>query len=317
MSALPLIIKGSLPGAVGPGSTFTRFILPLAYRRQPYSGPATAVAYRVAPPDHEDERRDYLTPETADTLFERACWFELDAPAEMHEHAFAVPGGPQNEIDACRGRGDTPVLVELEDDLGLDALVVVDHHGQRAGEDQRTALEQVFALLALPRERWTRWHSLVAANDRAYIPGLLAAGATAQEVARVRAADRAAQGITRDEEDDAERALERAERLCSGRLTVVNARHARLATVEDRLHAALGGPGFENLLLIAPAEVNFSGDGRVALALDRRFPGGWYGGALPAQGFWGHAGRPEGLVEAVVAEVGTAGQAARVGQCAE
>jgi hypothetical protein len=242
---------------------------------------------------------------------------EQAAPGRFHDKQLswgARASAYRDEIDACLRRGDTPVLVELEDDLGLDALFVVDHHGQRAGQDQRTALEQVFALLALPPERWTRWHSLVAANDRAYIPGLLAAGATPAEIARVRAADRAAQGITREEEADAEIALKQAERLCDGRLTVVTAGHARLAAVEDRLHAALGGPGFENLLLIAPGEVNFSGDGRVVLALDRRVPGGWYGGALPARGFWGYAGRPEGLVEAVVAEVGTAGQPAGVAQ---
>lgn len=242
---------------------------------------------------------------------------EEAAPGRFHDKALswgARASAYRDEIDACRSRGDTPVLVELEDDLGLDALVVVDHHGQRAGEDAKTSLEQVFDLLALPPERWTRWHTLVAANDRAYIPGLVAAGATREEIVRVRAADRAAQGITPDEEAEAERALEQAVSLCGGQLTVVNARHARLAAVEDRLHAALGGPGFDNLLLIAPDEVNFSGDGRVVLALESRFPGGWYGGALPGQGFWGHAGRPEGLVEAVVVAVDAGGQGAGVGR---
>jgi hypothetical protein len=242
---------------------------------------------------------------------------EQAAPGRFHDKDLswgARASAYRDEIDACLRRGDTPVLVELEDDLGLDAQVIVDHHGRRAGQDAKTSLEQVFDLLELPPEQWTRWHSLVAANDRAYIPGLLAAGATPAEVARVRAADRAAQGITREEDAEAEIALRQAERLCDGRLTVVTAGHARLAAVEDRLHAALGGPGFENLLLIAPGEVNFSGDGRVVLALDRRFPGGWYGGALPAQGFWGHAGRPEGLVEAVVAAVDVGGQGAGVGR---
>lgn len=183
------------------------------------------------------------------------------------------------------------MLIELENDLGLgQALVVVDHHGERAGEDAQTSLEQVFSLLELAKERWTRWHELVAANDRAYVEGLVEVGATRDEIARVRAADRAAQGIGPEEEAEAERAVSGAERRCDGRLTVVRAQHARLAAVEDRLRPELGGPGVENLLVLAPGEVDFSGDGRVVLALARRFPAGWYGGALPQRGFWGHAG---------------------------
>jgi hypothetical protein len=235
---------------------------------------------------------------------------EAEAAGRFHDKALrwgARASAYRDEIEACLRRGETPVLVELDDDLGLDALVVVDHHGERAGEDEATSLEQVFALLELPRERWTRWHELVAANDRAYVPGLVAAGATREEIARVRAADRAAQGITPEDEAEAERAIARASRLCDGRLTVVRAAHARLAAVEDRLRPELGGPGALNLLLIAPDEVDFAGDGRVVTALARRFPGGWYGGALPARGFWGHAGELPGVVNFVAEEVGAVG----------
>lgn len=245
---------------------------------------------------------------------------EAEAPGRVHDEGLgwgARASAYRDEIAACRARGDTPVLVELDNDLGLEALVVVDHHGERAGEDAQTSLEQVFALLRLPRERWTRWHELVAANDRAYIPGLVAAGATRDEIARVRAADRAAQGITPQEEAEAERALAHATRLCNGRLTVVRAPHARLAAVEDRLRPELGGPGVENLLLIAPSEVNFSGGGRVVAALDRRFPGGWYGGALPSQGFWGHAGGLPPIVDFVAGELGATGGTAGSGPAHE
>lgn len=214
------------------------------------------------------------------------------------------------EIDACLARGETPVLIELENDLGREAVLIVDHHGERAGDDRQTSLEQIFALLRLPAERWTRWHQLVAANDRGYIPGLLAASATRDEIERVRAADRAAQGITPDEEIEAVRALAVAETRAAGRLVVVRAAHARLAAVEDRLHEALGGPGVSNLLLIAPGEVDFAGDGRVVRALDRRYPGGWYGGALPERGFWGHAGEPAGVEDFVAEQVASALQEA-------
>ncbi len=231
---------------------------------------------------------------------------ETEAPGRFHDKGLgwgARASAYRDEIEACRALGRLPVLVELENDLGGDALLVIDHHGERASAQTRTALEQVFDLLALPRARWTRWHALVAANDRGYIAGLVAAGATRDEIARVRAADRAAQGITAEQEADAERAVAMASRLVEGRLTVVHAVHPRLAAVEDRLCPQLGGPGVENLLLLTPHEVNFSGDGRLVTALDQRFPGGWYGGALPAQGYWGRSGEAPRIIDFLTAEI--------------
>jgi hypothetical protein len=193
-------------------------------------------------------------------------------------------------IEEAVRQGETPVLVELEDDLDVapDRLLVVDHHGARAGDTEPTALHQVFDLLALPAERWTRWLELVAANDRGHVEGLLEAGATPEEIRQVRAADRAAQGITPAEEAAAERAIEVRQELCDRRLTVVHLPHGRTAPVTDRLHEALGGPGYENLLIASPGEVNFFGSGELVNALDARWPGGWKGGALPQRGFWGH-----------------------------
>src|SRR5947209_1249501 len=79
----------------------------------------------------------------------------------------------RDEIARALEAGQTPVLVELEDDVGLDParVVVVDHHGTKAGHDRPTSLEQVFALLGRPRDEWSRWFALVAANDRAHIRG--------------------------------------------------------------------------------------------------------------------------------------------------
>jgi hypothetical protein len=50
----------------------------------------------------------------------------------------------------------------------------------------------------------------------------------------------------------------------------------------------LGGIGFENLLIDSPDQLNFFGKGNLIYALNEGFPGGWYGGALPERGFWGH-----------------------------
>lgn len=230
---------------------------------------------------------------------------EKHAPGEFYDKELswgAKASSYRKEIEAALAAGQTPVLVELDDDIRLapdKVAVVVDHHGTRAGEDRLTALEQVFGLLALPKSEWTRWHELVAANDRGYIPGLLAIGASSLEVENVRAADRSAQGTTADQEAEAAMAAKTVERRLGGRLLVGRMSHSKMAALEDRLHAVLGGPGVDNLLVVGGGEVNFSGEGKIVGELNRRFPGGWFGGNLPLRGFWGFPGVPENIVEAV------------------
>ena len=194
------------------------------------------------------------------------------------------------EIEATLAQGQVPVLVELTNDLPLDLaqVILVDHHGAYAGEGRPTSLHQVCALLALPPERWTRWYELVAANDWGYIPALVAMGAAREEIVKIRAADRAAQGITAAAEAAGEQATAGAQTMAAGKLTVVQLPHTRTATVTDRLAPELGGPGYENLVVYSPDQVNFFGAGDLVRALDEAFPGGWYGGALPTRGFWGH-----------------------------
>ena len=231
---------------------------------------------------------------------------EREAPGRFFDRGLAwgaKASAYRAEIEETLGKGLTPVLVELEDDIGLppERAILVDHHGSAAGAGRPTSLEQVFTLLGLDRARWTPRMNLVAANDRAYIPGLLAAGATRAEIEEIRSADRAAQGITPEEEVEAARAVGTVELRLGGRLTVARMTHSRIAPLEDRLHSALGGPGVENLLVIGGGEVNFSGDGRVVLEFARRFPKGWSGGNLPGHGYSGYAGEREDIVEVVEA----------------
>ena len=98
--------------------------------------------------------------------------------------------------------------------------------------------------------------------------------------------------------------MRRAETLAEGRLTLVRLPHEHTATVTDRLDPALGGPGFKNLLVLCPEEVNFFGSGDLVAAIDRRFPGGWYGGALPRYGFWGRAGNGKGVLAFLFDRIG-------------
>lgn len=201
------------------------------------------------------------------------------------------------DIEGAIARVETPVLVELENDLGLDPALFInlDHHGASAGAAASTSLEQLFQLLALPPSDWTRWYALVAANDRGHIPAMREMGASEAEVAQVRAADREAQGITADQERDAEAAIARAESVGGGDLTIVRLPHEKTAAVVDRLAMQPDPP--ENVLVLSPNEVNFFGRGDLVHALDTQFPGGWTGGALPVRGFWGHQGESGGATE--------------------
>lgn len=195
------------------------------------------------------------------------------------------------EIRHALATGHTPVAVELANDLPppLHAdprIIWVDHHGPRAGAQAPTSLHQVFALLALPPHTWTREHQLIAANDSGYIPALRKLGASPQEIARIRAADRAAQGITPEQESAAQPAIDHARHYAQGRLTVIHLPHTRSAVVTDRLEATGQNP--PHLLILAPGEINYFGPWATIEALDRRYPGGWSGGARPHYGYWGH-----------------------------
>lgn len=195
----------------------------------------------------------------------------------------------RTEIEECLASGQTPVLVELTEDVEVnrDKIIIVDHHGECAGTDKPTSLHQVFALLGLNEREWTRWHELVAANDRGHIKAMKEIGATQAEIREVRAADREVQGVTEEEEREAEEAVRNAKVLLEGKLTVVKLRHNRTSPVADRMEKDLGGKGYENLLVISPEEVNFFGSGRIIHELNTKFQGGWYGGSLPERGFWG------------------------------
>jgi len=192
-------------------------------------------------------------------------------------------------LEAVR-KGLTPVLVELEVDFELPTgAVVVDHHGARASEP--ASILQVLGLLGIDP---TRRQLLVAANDSGYIPAMLAMGATPEEVAEIRLADRSAQGITLEQEAEAERAISVAE--IKGRLTTVRMAHSKCATVTDRLF----GRYDQLLILSGDGEVNFYGDGAICAELKTKF-GGWNGGSglgkAGESAFWGGYPKQEEVLD--------------------
>jgi hypothetical protein len=94
-----------------------------------------------------------------------------------------------------------------------------------------------------------------------------------------------AQGITPDQEADAEAAIAACTSPAPG-LVVVELPHGKTATVTDRLSTLAGGPRYRNLLVECPNEVSFFGDGKIIEKLIGMY-GGYCGGNLPGRGYWG------------------------------
>lgn len=145
--------------------------------------------------------------------------------------------------------------IELENDLAIAAenYLPIDHHNEWA--NRQSALEQVLELLDLPL---TRTYRLIAANDRRYIPGMVEAGATDEEVREIRLADRRAQGVTDEDERLAEQSVaDHLERR--GNLLVVRALGRRFSPICDRLYP------YGSLLVYNAAEWTFYGRGAAAV----------------------------------------------------
>ena len=210
-----------------------------------------------------------------------------------------------DEIAQAVSEGKTPVLVELTLDIEVPSTsIIVDHHNENAGKP--ASLLQILDLIGVEP---SREQQLIAANDCAYIPGMLALGATAEEIAKVRYADRAAQGITPEQEVEAERAIAAAEDVNG--VTIVRMAHSKTATVCDRLF----DPEKEERLLILSedGESNFFGNGELCKLLQGEKTGktpegwdtysnfgGWIGGNLPTSGFWGGYADQQKVLDYVV-----------------
>lgn len=176
-----------------------------------------------------------------------------------------------------------------------EGAINIDHH--RYDGDDRTnefsSLEQVAKLVG---HRLSLFEEFISANDKGFIPAMLALAKTKnlseketqKLINKVRLQDRAAQGITPEQEEIAEKAIQEAE--VSDRLTVVRMSHSKTATVCDRLYG-----GYKNLLVISDnGEVNFFGSREVIKKLSDLVKGSWSGGDLEHNnGFWG--GYPQDL----------------------
>lgn len=217
---------------------------------------------------------------------------EVGCSGQIHDRGLAWGARASTYLDEIRAAlagGDTPVLIELDDDLPSDIdrnrLVLIDHHGSRAGLDRPSALRQVFERVGKPHgAAWTRWRNLVEANDVGHADLMRKRGASSEEIRAVRDADRRAQGITSEVEAESRRATSAAERR--GTLLVIRTSAPTSTAIMDQLLPEYGGIGSEDTVVSMDGKIAFYGRGSVIQDLAET-PMSWSGGALPEHGYWG------------------------------
>lgn len=200
----------------------------------------------------------------------------------------------KKEIEELKNKNFKIFGVELQGSAP-ERVENIDHH--RYDGDDRTnefsSLEQVAKLVG---HRLSLFEEFISANDKGFIPAMLALAKiknlsekeTQKLIEKVRLQDRAAQGITPEQERIAEKAIQEAE--VSDLLTVVRMAHSKTSTVCDRLFGR-----YKNLLILSEdGEVNFFGEKGVIERLSSLVKGSWSGGDLDHDnGFWG--GYPQNL----------------------
>ena len=162
--------------------------------------------------------------------------------------------------------------IELADDVESPSNYVrIDHHNDYI--DRHSSIEQVLSILNLAPDRH---QMLVAANDAEYIPGMLALGASAEEIEAIRRADRNAQGVTEEDERLAESAIRDNKSGDPENLIVVKSNTSMFSPICDRLFP------YKRLLVYTDDELMFYGldSGKVRFFLNDGISQGkvFYGG---------------------------------------
>lgn len=176
--------------------------------------------------------------------------------------------------------------VELQGEAPAGATNI-DHHVYD-GDDRNNPLSSIEQVSNMLKIDLSLRDQFIAANDKGYIPAMekLANNLNMTEelknevIQLIRRLDRNAQGITPEQEQEAEEAIKN--KITKDELTVVELPHSKCATITDRLYGQ-----YKNLLIkCGDGEINFYGNGSICQQLQQQFKG-WSGGQLPETGFWG------------------------------
>ena len=210
--------------------------------------------------------------------YDQALFFEC-RPGEQWPKTTPVTIVDHHEEHA----GAPPTLLQL---LAALELYGADRRAEAKQPEEKLAARTFSIALQSVRTALDRWIFLASLNDTGYIPALRIAGASKEEIDRVRAEDRRAFGVTPEHEAETERALREVKR--DGPFTIVRVGHNKFSSVTDRLFGS-----YEQLAIITTdpehPQVNFFGDGALCSLLFTHF-GGRGGGAGYGQpgkeGYW-------------------------------
>ncbi len=195
----------------------------------------------------------------------------------IHKQKFFCKGLPWNDAKAScyleefnlLKSSETPVLIELNIDCKIPQnSIVIDPIGES------WAKSSLFQICDMIGHRPINIDLFISANDHGWIPAMYNVGASKEDVAAIRQAERIAQGITQEHENEAIRAI--ANKTCVNGVTIVRMNHSKCAPVTDRLY----DPSIpQNLLILSDdGEVNYFGNGMLCQILKDKFQG-WAGGS--------------------------------------
>ncbi|MCC5938004.1 MAG: hypothetical protein JJU34_12050 [Lunatimonas sp.] len=136
----------------------------------------------------------------------------------------------------------------------IEGCGLIDHHNEL--QHLPSAIEQVASLLGLELDRR---QLLVAANDKGYIPAMKEMGASQDEIDEIRRADRKVQGVTEEEEKQADIDISNAE--VRHELWVIYTCLSRFSPIPDKLFGKTS-----KLLIYSDSSLNFYGIGKNLVA---------------------------------------------------
>jgi hypothetical protein len=184
--------------------------------------------------------------------------------------------------------------VELKGSNPYEAIDI-DHH-RYSGDDRShplSSLEQGAAILGVDLDRR---QTLAALNDRGYIPAMLAAGASPEEIDEIRRQDRQAQGLTEGDERRARADIARAK--WSGRKVILECPAGQTSCHSDRLFGLA-----DEVLYCGPRKWSYEGHRHRELAGMKFAEENWSGGA-EARGFFGISAPERGTRDAILSWFG-------------
>lgn len=207
------------------------------------------------------------------------------------------------EIGKAEEKGRKIYGVELQGDSC--GAINIDHHtyGDDDRSNPKSSIEQVAEILGV---ELTIDEKFVAANDKGFISAMEKLGeelGIAKEylqevISNIRMRDRLAQGVTMEQEAEAQEAVEKLGEIKEKQkyILVDKLPHSKTSTITDRLYGK-----YENLLVTSTdGETNFYGTTQIIEMLNEKFPGGWSGGQLDqGSGFWGGYADQEAIKKVV------------------